>query len=75
MAQVWRWMALTSGIFQAVGGYAYVALFDATHDYTIVFLCGGGAMALGALISSLPARHGRDGSSTRERKHQSGYRG
>lgn len=60
MTRVWRWMALTSGIFQAVGGYAYVALFDATGDYTVVFLCGGGAMALGALISSLPAKHRPD---------------
>jgi len=56
MAQVWRWMALTSGIFQAAGGYAYVALFDATGDYTLVFLLGAGAMALGALISAVPGR-------------------
>ena len=58
MAQVWRWMALTSGVFQAIGGYAYVFLFDATGDYTLVFLLGGGAMALGALISLLPAGAG-----------------
>ena len=58
MAQVWRWMALTSGVFQAIGGYAYVFLFDATGDYTLVFLLGGGAMALGALISLLPAGTG-----------------
>jgi len=56
MAQVWRWMALTSGIFQAAGGHAYVALFDATGDYTLVFLLGAGAMALGALISAVPGR-------------------
>ena len=33
-------------------------LFDATGDYTLVFLLGGGAMALGALISLLPAGTG-----------------
>ena len=56
MARVWRWMALTSGVFQAIGGYAYVALFDATGDYAAVFLLGGGAMAAGALISLIPGR-------------------
>jgi predicted MFS family arabinose efflux permease len=59
MARVWRWMALTSGVFQAIGGYAYVALFDATKDYTAVFLAGGAAMALGAVIS-LGARGSTD---------------
>ncbi|MGB0629605.1 MAG: YbfB/YjiJ family MFS transporter [Alphaproteobacteria bacterium] len=55
MAQVWRWMALTSGLFQAIGGYAYVMAFDATDDYTLIFLLGAGAMAFGALISAIPA--------------------
>ena len=54
MARVWRWMALTSGIFQAIGGYAYVVLFDLTGNYTTIFLIGGGAMTLGALISLTP---------------------
>lgn len=58
MPQVWRWMALTSGVLQAIGGYAYVALFDATADYTPVFLLGAAAMAMGAIISLIPAtRH------------------
>lgn len=56
MAQVWRWMALTSGVFQASGGYVYVALFDVSGDYTLIFVLGAGAMALGALISMFPAR-------------------
>jgi predicted MFS family arabinose efflux permease len=56
MAQVWRWMALTSGVFQAIGGYAYVTLFDVTGNYTAVFLIGGGAMALGAVVSLIPGR-------------------
>ena len=54
MPQVWRWMALTSGVFQAIGGYAYVALFDAAGDYVPVFLLGAAAMALGAIISIIP---------------------
>jgi len=56
MAQVWRWMALTSGVFQAVGGYAYVTLFDITGSYSTVFLLGSGAMALGAVVSLIPSR-------------------
>ena len=56
MAQVWRWMALTSGVFQAIGGYAYVSLFNATGNYTVVFLMGSGAMALGAVVSLIPGR-------------------
>lgn len=51
MPQVWRWMALTAGVFQAAGGYAFVALFDLTGNYTPVFLAGGAAMALGAVIA------------------------
>lgn len=51
MARVWRWMALVSGIGQAVGGYAYVALFEMAESYIPVFLAGGTAMALGAVIS------------------------
>ncbi|NQU70481.1 MAG: YbfB/YjiJ family MFS transporter [Rhodospirillales bacterium] len=56
MAQVWRWMALISGVFQAAGGYAYVMLFDRTGSYGAIFLIGGAAMALGALISLAPTR-------------------
>jgi len=51
MPQVWRWMVLSVGISQTIGGYALVTLFDATGSYTPVFLIGGGAMALGALLS------------------------
>ena len=56
MAQVWRWMALTSGVFQAIGGYAYVTLFDVTGNYMAVFLIGGGAMVVGAVVSLIPGR-------------------
>ena len=51
MAAVWRWMALTAGVFQAVGGYVFVGLFDYSGSYTPVFLAGAAAMALGAAIS------------------------
>lgn len=59
MAQVWRWMALTSGVFQAIGGHAYASLFNVTGNYTAIFLMGGGAMALGAVVSLIPGRSSR----------------
>ena len=59
MPQVWRWMMLTSGVFQAVGGYVYVTLFDFTENYILIFLIGGSAMALGALISLAPVNSRR----------------
>ena len=63
MAAVWRWMALISGVAQAIGGFAYVALFAYAGSYMPIFLLGGAAMALGAVISLLlggtpPARQG-----------------
>jgi len=51
MPFVWRRMVLSVGISQTVAGYALVALFNATGSYTPVFLTGGGAMALGAVLS------------------------
>lgn len=51
MAQVWRWMALVGGVFQAIGGYALVTLFEITQSYTAVFLTGSTAMAVGAIIA------------------------
>ncbi len=51
MAGVWRWMTLIGGIAQAIGGYAYVSLFALSESYTPIYLAGGVAMALGALIS------------------------
>ena len=59
MAQFWRWMALTSGVFQAIGGYAYASLFNVTGSYSTVFLMGSGAMALGAVVSLIPGRSSR----------------
>ncbi len=56
MARVWRWMALTSGVLQAMGGYGYVMLFDRTGSYPTIFLIGGGVMALGAIISLAPGK-------------------
>ena len=51
MPHVWRRMVLSVGLCQTVGGYALVALFNATGSYTPVFLVGGAAMALGAALS------------------------
>ena len=51
MAGVWRWMTLIGGIAQAIGGYAYVSLFALSESYTPIYLAGGVAMALGALIA------------------------
>jgi len=56
MAQVWRWMAITSGVFQAIGGYAYVTVFDVTGSYSTIFILGSGAMALGAAVSLIPGK-------------------
>lgn len=53
MAAVWRWMALISGVGQAIGGFAYVMLFAYAESYLPIFLLGGTAMAAGAVISSL----------------------
>lgn len=62
MPRVWRWMALVSGVLKAAGGYAFVALFDFTGSYTPVFIAGGAAMALGAVISlALGTAAARDG--------------
>jgi len=44
-------MALASGVVQAVGGYAYVSLFEAAHSYTPVFPVAGAAMAPGAVVA------------------------
>ncbi len=51
MAEVWRRMSLIGGVGQALGGYAYVALFAVGESYTPVFLAGATAMALGAIVS------------------------
>jgi predicted MFS family arabinose efflux permease len=51
MAEVWRLSALVSAVFQALGAYGYVTLFALTQSYVPIFLCGGAAMGLGALIA------------------------
>ena len=53
MAAISRQMALIAGIVQAIGGYAYVALFEAVESYVPIFLIGGGAMMSGGLIAWL----------------------
>lgn len=61
MAEVWRWMSLVGGIGQAVGGYAYVALFAWADSYAPLYLAGGAAMALGAVIALGLGRAGPGG--------------
>jgi predicted MFS family arabinose efflux permease len=51
MPHVWRRMVLAVGLSQTVSGYLLVALFNSTGSYTAVFLIGGGAMALGAVLA------------------------
>ena len=57
MPRAMRLMILASGAGAAVGGFVVTRLFHATGDYAMLFLLGGGAMALGALLT-LPPRHG-----------------
>lgn len=59
MLGLWRWMVLSVGAAQMVGGYALVTLFNATGSYFSVFLVGGAAFAAGAaLIACLSGRRG-----------------
>jgi len=51
MPLVWRRMTMAAAISQACVGYIMVALFEWTGSYTPVFLIGGAAFAIGALIS------------------------
>lgn len=51
MVRVWSRIILISGIAQAAGGFAYVALFNVMQNYLPLFLLGGLAMGVGALVS------------------------
>ena len=50
MPPLWHAMILAGGVAQAVAGYLLVALFEITESYVPVFLIGGAAMAVGAII-------------------------
>ena len=50
MPPLWRVMALVGGVAQAIAGYLLVALFDLTGSYVPIFLIGGTAMAIGAVV-------------------------
>jgi MFS family permease len=50
MVNLWRYMVLSIGAAQIVGGFFLVELFNKTNSYSIVFLVGGCSMALAALI-------------------------
>ena len=52
MPAVWRRMVLASGIGQALGGYALVALFEWSGGYAAVFGVGATAFTLGAVAAA-----------------------
>jgi predicted MFS family arabinose efflux permease len=50
MVPLWRWMVVSVGTAQIVGGIGLVELYNRTGDYRPVFLVGGVAMGLAALL-------------------------
>ena len=50
MVSLWRYMVLSVGAAQIIGGVFLVELFNRTNNYTFVFLIGGTSMGLAALI-------------------------
>lgn len=50
MLGLWRWMVLSVGAAQLVGGYGLVALFNETGSYAAVFGVGGLAFTAGAVL-------------------------
>ena len=64
MPPLWRAMALVGGVAQAIAGYLLVALFDLTGSYVPIFLIGGAAMAIGAVVvvNLRAGTHGQAGS-------------
>ncbi len=50
MVPLWRWMVVSVGTAQIIGGIGLVELFNRTGDYRPVFLVGGVAMGLAALL-------------------------
>ncbi len=50
MPPLWHAMILAGGVAQAVAGYLLVALFELAGSYVPIFLIGGAAMAVGAVL-------------------------
>jgi predicted MFS family arabinose efflux permease len=50
MVPLWRWMVVSVGTAQIVGGVGLVELYNRTGDYQPVFLIGGTAMGMAALV-------------------------
>jgi predicted MFS family arabinose efflux permease len=50
MVPLWRWMVVSVGAAQIVGGIGLVELYNRTGDYRPVFLVGGVAMGMAALL-------------------------
>ncbi|MEQ8398406.1 YbfB/YjiJ family MFS transporter [Thalassobaculum sp.] len=51
MLGLWRWMVLSVGTGQMVGGYGLVALFNGRGSYLEVFLIGSAAMLGGGVLA------------------------
>ena len=50
MVPLWRWMVVSVGTAQIIGGIGLVELYNRTGDYRPVFVVGGVAMGLAALL-------------------------
>lgn len=68
MLGLWRWMVLSVGTGQLVGGYALVALFNATGSYLTLFLIAGLAFGGGAVLVA-GIRSGKPQPTERDRDH------
>jgi predicted MFS family arabinose efflux permease len=60
MVPLWRWMVVSVGTAQIVGGIGLVELFNRTGDYRPVFLVGGVAMGIAALLCASLSPVGKD---------------
>jgi predicted MFS family arabinose efflux permease len=56
MVPLWRWMVVSVGTAQIVGGIGLVELYNRTGDYRPVFLVGGIAMGMAALLCASLSR-------------------
>jgi predicted MFS family arabinose efflux permease len=56
MVPLWRWMVVSVGTAQIIGGIGLVELYNRTGDYRPVFLVGGIAMGMAALLCASLSR-------------------
>jgi predicted MFS family arabinose efflux permease len=60
MVPLWRWMVVSVGAAQIVGGIGLVELYNRTGDYRPVFLVGGMAMGMAAVLCASLSRVDRE---------------